>query len=216
MVLAGATTESNMYTLTVKMGKELPGLTIDLGDGDHTVGRSKECHILIPDGSVSRHHCLLLVHGAEVIVRDCGSHNGTFVDGVRINGQRPLKSGQVLRFGQIEAQVAFHPESMAPLDDDSCESAVGDLRRWEKFKATIPIPRLAGVVAGGVEQCEETISQRPGCVDTGEQECERAHTPSRSSSTAKSGTDLFTWLWLVNGVFVVLIALFLFWLCRSG
>lgn len=55
------------------------------------VGRSDDCDVHIPnDGvhmNVSRHHCVLTIDPPEVTVRDCGSRNGTYINGVKI-GQR--------------------------------------------------------------------------------------------------------------------------------
>lgn len=47
------------------------------------VGRSDECDLKLDHKSVSKLHCVLFCDGAQVIVRDLGSTNGT-----RVNGQR--------------------------------------------------------------------------------------------------------------------------------
>lgn len=44
------------------------------------VGRSG-ADIVVPDGEVSRKHCLLEVHGPTATLLDLGSTNGTFVNG---------------------------------------------------------------------------------------------------------------------------------------
>lgn len=55
------------------------------------IGRAKDCHILIPDSethrTISRYHCLLDINPPQVRVRDFGSLNGTYINGVKI-GQR--------------------------------------------------------------------------------------------------------------------------------
>ncbi|HEY9170938.1 MAG TPA: FHA domain-containing protein, partial [Verrucomicrobiae bacterium] len=50
------------------------------------VGRALDCHICLPadDDQVSRRHFLLEVGNGGVRVRDCGSRNGTFVNGVEL------------------------------------------------------------------------------------------------------------------------------------
>ena len=61
-----------------------------------TVGRGGHNTLTIRDASVSQTHCEILAYGPEVIVRDLGSSNGTFVNGERLhNQQRQLKAGQV-------------------------------------------------------------------------------------------------------------------------
>lgn len=51
-----------------------------------SVGRAPDCQICLPpdDDQVSRHHFLLEIAPGGVRVRDCGSRNGTFVNGVEL------------------------------------------------------------------------------------------------------------------------------------
>jgi pSer/pThr/pTyr-binding forkhead associated (FHA) protein len=69
-----------------------------------TVGRVEDNTFQIPEPSVSSHHCELVVKGEEVLVRDLGSTNGTFINGEKI-AESPLKTGQILRLGQIEMRL---------------------------------------------------------------------------------------------------------------
>jgi pSer/pThr/pTyr-binding forkhead associated (FHA) protein len=52
------------------------------------IGRAGDCEIRLPDAleylTVSRHHCLVEAAPPEIRVRDLGSKNGTFVNGLRI------------------------------------------------------------------------------------------------------------------------------------
>ena len=56
-----------------------------------TVGRADDCLLRLPSSvahlDVSRHHCLLDINPPEICVRDLGSKNGTYVNGIKI-GQR--------------------------------------------------------------------------------------------------------------------------------
>jgi hypothetical protein len=58
----------------------------------YLVGRAEDCPVRLPNDEehrcVSRHHCLLEVDPPLIRVRDFGSRNGTFVNGIKI-GQRP-------------------------------------------------------------------------------------------------------------------------------
>ena len=62
------------------------------GTGTLTVGRSQKCDVSIDSGSVSRHHANLHV-GQEVEIEDCGSSNGTFVDGARLPKEQKVRLG---------------------------------------------------------------------------------------------------------------------------
>jgi uncharacterized protein involved in exopolysaccharide biosynthesis/Mrp family chromosome partitioning ATPase len=70
-----------------------------------TIGRAEDNTLVLTDGSISGHHCEVLVRDGEPVVKDLGSANGTFVNGQRVT-ETVLKSGQVLRVGQLELQVA--------------------------------------------------------------------------------------------------------------
>ncbi len=51
------------------------------------IGRPGDCGIIMPEGTVSRYHCILEITPAEVRLQDFGSLNGTFINGKKI-GQR--------------------------------------------------------------------------------------------------------------------------------
>ena len=69
-----------------------------------TVGRVAENAFEIPEASVSSHHAELRLRGSELIVKDLGSTNGTFVNGERIT-EGVVKPGQILRLGMVEMRL---------------------------------------------------------------------------------------------------------------
>ena len=48
-----------------------------------TLGRASDCTIPIRDRFLSRHHAEVVFSGGEWVVRDCGSVNGTLLNGAR-------------------------------------------------------------------------------------------------------------------------------------
>jgi pSer/pThr/pTyr-binding forkhead associated (FHA) protein len=83
----------------VFIGGHFAGQTVELDTGRTMVGRGHWNGLVIADKTVSNYHCDLLVHGREVIVREKGSTNGTWVDDQRVTGQLPVKPGQIVHFG---------------------------------------------------------------------------------------------------------------------
>jgi pSer/pThr/pTyr-binding forkhead associated (FHA) protein len=73
------------------------------------IGRSKECHLRPRSEAVSRRHCEILVEGENVIVRDLGSKNGTFINGERIQTEdvAVLRTGDKLRIGPLRFEVVI-------------------------------------------------------------------------------------------------------------
>ena len=78
-----------------------------------TIGRVEDNTFQITDASVSSHHCEVLLRGAEVLIRDLNSTNGSFINDVRIT-ESVLKPGQTLRLGQIELKLEAEGVANAP------------------------------------------------------------------------------------------------------
>jgi EmrB/QacA subfamily drug resistance transporter len=65
------------------------------------LGRDDSADIVLvdPKGELSRLHLRLGLIGGEVLVEDLGTTNGTFLNGERISGARPLKAGDQIKAG---------------------------------------------------------------------------------------------------------------------
>lgn len=82
-----------------------PVEVLELQPGIHTIGRSPDNDFEICHASVSSRHCEIELCAEGLFVRDLGSTNGTFVDGVQVVEETPLKSGQTLRLGEVACEV---------------------------------------------------------------------------------------------------------------
>jgi hypothetical protein len=80
------------------------GQVIELHLGLNRVGRSSDNHFQLEHSTVSATHCEVVLSDQGVVVRDCNSTNGTFVNGERIQESK-LSVGQVLRLGDVELLV---------------------------------------------------------------------------------------------------------------
>jgi len=70
------------------------------------LGRGKDCTITVIDPSVSRIHAKLTVERAGTLaLEDLKSSNGTFVNGVSVEGVIALSSGDEVRLGNVEFDV---------------------------------------------------------------------------------------------------------------
>jgi phosphoserine phosphatase RsbU/P len=87
-----------------------------LEPGSYIIGRHKESDIPIPHRTVSRQHARIEIekNGQLCLLTDLGSHNGTFINGVRIESQTEIKTNDKIMFGHTE----FHLSS-----DDSADTA---------------------------------------------------------------------------------------------
>jgi hypothetical protein len=80
------------------------GRRLVVASGGAVVGRSRECDIVLGDSNVSRRHAELRPGaGGQWTVSDLGSTNGVLVNGRRVSGATPLKSGDHVVFGTVDA-----------------------------------------------------------------------------------------------------------------
>jgi len=82
----------------------MTGRTHELKVDKTTIGRVEDNTFQIAEPSVSSHHCEVLLRGSDVVVKDLGSTNGTFINNEKVT-ETVLKPGQVLRLGQIEMRL---------------------------------------------------------------------------------------------------------------
>jgi ABC transport system ATP-binding/permease protein len=69
------------------------------------VGRSPQTDIVLHDPTVSHTHASISLRDGVPTVRDRGSHNGTFADGVTVGeAGATLRHGAVIHFGECEAR----------------------------------------------------------------------------------------------------------------
>jgi DNA-binding NtrC family response regulator len=65
-------------------------------DGVLQIGRSREADVQINSDAVSRNHAKIVIAGGRAQIADLGSHNGTLLNGERIEGTVDLTSGDVI------------------------------------------------------------------------------------------------------------------------
>lgn len=66
-----------------------------------TFGRALDCDVVVEAENVSRWHCTIMACAEGVVARDDGSTNGTFVNDERVNGERLLAPGDLVRMGSV-------------------------------------------------------------------------------------------------------------------
>ena len=92
------------YQLVVIRGRSTTQ-TVKLSNGVTIVGRQDGCQLRISSTQVSRRHCQLFEQKGQLLVKDLGSANGTFVNGRKINEPQPLKAGDELAVGQVKFRI---------------------------------------------------------------------------------------------------------------
>lgn len=111
-------------------------------EAEHFVGRGMNCSLCINERYVSAQHALLRWNGQHWEVKDLGSRNGTFADGVRIRpGEEiPIRTGMRIAFGR--------PEQEWSLSDDAP-----------------PVPMVVPVHGGEPLLCQDDLVALPSASD---------------------------------------------------
>jgi hypothetical protein len=80
------------------------------------IGRDEQCDIVVQDRGVSRKHAELLFFDRRVWVRDLGSDNGTYLDGMQLteNLAVMLNSGSIIAVSEVEFRVEIDFEAPLP------------------------------------------------------------------------------------------------------
>jgi diguanylate cyclase (GGDEF)-like protein len=103
--------------LIVIYGHEM-GRRIEVGTEPLTIGRSPGCEVHIDQESVSRQHCRIRFDGNDFLVRDLGSTNGTYVNGIPVDDGSRVRHGDQLRVGRTilklivgdDVEAQYHEE----------------------------------------------------------------------------------------------------------
>ena len=124
----------------------MPGLVVTSGpqrgrvfrlEGETVVGRSAACGLQVLEPGVSGVHCRLELRGGWLVVRDLGSTNGTWLNGVRVDAAA-LRPGDRLRIGRVVFAV-WEPAKHAAL--------AGPYGRTPRPPVDCETPTLAGLAS---------------------------------------------------------------------
>lgn len=134
-----AATETDSTVDLVVVGGPLMGTRIGLAGGRHVVGRGPGADVVLADRSLSRRHLEVTVGAAGVSVADLGSSNGTYLDGVALDGPRELPDGQTVEAGRT--LIAFESGSAPPAQRRADGNGGVAFNRPPRVAAALPAAR---------------------------------------------------------------------------
>ncbi|MBX3128740.1 MAG: sigma 54-dependent Fis family transcriptional regulator [Polyangiaceae bacterium] len=91
-----------------------------------TIGKAPDNDVVLPDDTVSRHHCVLERGAGGVAVRDLDSTNATRVAGTKVR-EATISPGASLRVGDVELILRTEPNraQILPSEHDTFGEAIG-------------------------------------------------------------------------------------------
>jgi hypothetical protein len=75
------------------------GKRLIVGPTGATIGRSRQCDVVVNDPNVSRQHAEIRPRGGSWVLTDLGSTNGSSLNGRRIEGSEVIKPGDEVEVG---------------------------------------------------------------------------------------------------------------------
>jgi hypothetical protein len=75
------------------------GKRLVVGPTGVTIGRSRQCDVVLSDPNTSRQHAEIRPRGGAWVLNDLGSTNGSLLNGRRIEGPEVVKRGDEIEIG---------------------------------------------------------------------------------------------------------------------
>ncbi len=154
--------EDDPAALSLVVGRGPEARRVRLGARPCTIGSAPDCDLVLVDRAVSAQHCRLEPGDTEARVRDLGSRNGTYVDGVRAF-VASITPGTRLRIGRTELLAVAGAAPWESRSDGlvaASPSMIELLGRVERH-ARLPFPVLiVGETGSGKEGIARALHDR--------------------------------------------------------
>ncbi len=125
-----------------------------------TIGRQEGNTIRLTERNVSRRHARLVRQNGHVLVEDLGSYNGIRINGDKIQGQVPVREGDLIQIGdydlavqadQTQAQATAATSPMMPVNAAQAGAALDPVekpaqRASAATSATMKLPDLGATI----------------------------------------------------------------------
>jgi phosphoserine phosphatase RsbU/P len=114
----------NDLQLTLRQPDASPStIVLPASSGTITLGRAVDCTVPIRDRFLSRRHAEITFDSGSWILRDCGSANGTLLNGIRLTAPMTLRPGDRISLGDSEVVFGFDLSQSQLLAVDSTSHA---------------------------------------------------------------------------------------------
>lgn len=127
--IQGDNEQGGHWSLPIKKRARISG-------ADFIIGRDSACDLVLEAPSVSRYHASIRISVDSLYLRDLDSRNGLFRNGVRLNGEVRVQSGDRIELGEVTIAFEYRPSEVDTADatiihDKHEEQAEGFYDRYQ-------------------------------------------------------------------------------------
>lgn len=94
-----------MQVILKVVGGKNDGRQIKIAVPRFIIGRGETAHLRPASDLISREHCEIVVGDGAVRVSDLKSRNGTYINGLKLDGPHNVSSGDSLRVGRLQFEI---------------------------------------------------------------------------------------------------------------
>lgn len=113
-----------------------------------TIGRKPGLSLMLPSNTVSGLHAEIFLVGSKLCLRDCGSTNGTFVNGDRLTEVRELRDNDVVQFSDLPFRLTRSPiaDATHTVTSDACDKALAIVQFDRLISGNAVVPHYQPIV----------------------------------------------------------------------
>lgn len=136
------------WVLTGRVAPDQPVTRIVLSDEIFTIGRDNQNRLCLANQTVSGRHAELISLPDGLLIRDLKSTNGTFLNGVRVQGSQLAGTGDIIQFGSSMFHVELaNPSTKPPTEKwEAADDCAGRLQFNKLFQSPALIPYFQPIV----------------------------------------------------------------------
>ena len=91
------------------------------------IGRDSECDVVLSDSRrVSRKHCCLAYINNQLLIRDLGSMNGVWINGLRVKRTGTMRPGDELSIGDVRFRLTTNDGESDQQQEENASAAQPD------------------------------------------------------------------------------------------
>ncbi len=128
-----------------------PPFEREISGSEALLGRSEECHIVLPDRAVSRRHARIFQENGSWFVEDVGSRGGTRLNEQNLDGRVAVSPGDEIALGQSVVSILGGERSSAILRSSSSVSSIAPGQSVYKSADELLRDSLSGDISAALD-----------------------------------------------------------------